>query len=68
LVVAPITFAALSIVLGYLNSWPIGFDFRGTLCDPDNHFVTGHAVWHVLTAVSLLCFFQFHARLRAEPA
>ena len=44
------------------------FDFRGTLCDPDNHFVTGHAVWHVLTAVSLLCFFQFHARLRAEPA
>lgn len=42
-------------------------DLRGPLCDPDNHLVTGHAVWHVLTALSLLCFFQFHERLRAEP-
>jgi hypothetical protein len=43
-------------------------DLRGPLCDPDNHFVTGHAAWHVLTALSLLFFFQFHERLRAEKA
>ncbi len=39
-------------------------DKHGPLCHPDNHLVTGHAVWHVLTAVALLCFFHFHERLR----
>jgi hypothetical protein len=40
-------------------------DIHGPLCDPDNHLVTGHAVWHVLTALAVLCFFCFHERLRA---
>jgi hypothetical protein len=26
------------------------------LCRPDNHFITGHAVWHVLTAVAIYAF------------
>jgi hypothetical protein len=39
-------------------------DKHGPLCDPDNHLVTGHAVWHALTALSLLCFFWFHEQLR----
>lgn len=39
-------------------------DKEGLLCDPDNHLVTGHAVWHVLTAVAILFFFHFHERLR----
>jgi hypothetical protein len=43
-------------------------DFHGPLCDPDNHLVTGHAVWHVLTALSVLCFFRFHERLREADA
>jgi hypothetical protein len=30
--------------------------------------VTGHAVWHLLTAVSVLCFFSFHERLRDAGA
>ncbi len=33
------------------------------LCAPDNHLVTGHAVWHVLTAVAIWCF----ARQQALP-
>lgn len=37
----PITFAALSVVLGYLNSWPIGFDFRGTLWEPARALLDG---------------------------
>jgi hypothetical protein len=43
-------------------------DLRGALCDPDNHLVTGHAAWHVLTALSLLFFFHFQERLRPEHA
>lgn len=43
-------------------------DVHGLVCDPDNHFVTGHAVWHVLTAVSIAWFFCFHERLRNAEA
>lgn len=39
-------------------------DKHGPLCHPDNHLVTGHAVWHVLTAAAILFFFHFHERLR----
>ena len=43
-------------------------DKHGPLCDPDNHLVTGHAGWHVLTALSLLCFYWFHERVRDAEA
>jgi glycosyl transferase family 87 len=45
LAVVPITFALLSIFLGYLNSWPIGFDFRGTLWEPARALLDGGAVY-----------------------
>jgi hypothetical protein len=45
LLVVPITFALLSIFLGYLNSWPIGFDFRGTLWEPARALLDGAAVY-----------------------
>jgi hypothetical protein len=45
LVVVPITFAVLSIVLGYLNSWPIGFDFRGTLWEPARALLDGIPIY-----------------------
>jgi hypothetical protein len=28
-------------------------DVTGVFCDPDDHFVQGHAIWHVLGAISL---------------
>ena len=44
LVVFPITFALLQHrSLGYLNSWPIGFDFRGTLWEPARALLDGDA-------------------------
>jgi hypothetical protein len=36
-------------------------DVTGAFCDPGNHFVQGHAVWHLLGAVSLV-FAAFHYR------
>jgi hypothetical protein len=35
------------------------FDLRGPLCAPDNHLITGHAIWHTLTALTILCFYRF---------
>lgn len=32
------------------------------VCDPDMHWISGHAVWHVLTATSLWFIFKFYAQ------
>lgn len=41
-------------------------------CDPENHFVQGHAVWHVLSSMSLFAswafYRQFAPQLLARPA
>lgn len=36
-------------------------DVTGVFCDPDDHFVQGHAIWHVLGATSLV-FAAFYYR------
>src|SRR5215211_3183266 len=41
----PVTFAVLNIVLGYLNAWPIGFDFRGTLWEPARALLDGMPIY-----------------------
>jgi Ceramidase len=43
-------------------------DVTRTVCDPQNHWLQGHAAWHVLSALALVAFFQFYAALpgRAE--
>lgn len=48
----------------------IGFAFwsvdkTGIACDPDNHVVNGHAVWHVLTSVCLYLFFRYEEAMSA---
>jgi hypothetical protein len=35
-------------------------------CDPTNHFIQGHAAWHVLSALSLLAA-CYHYRRLANP-
>ena len=37
-------------------------DITGVVCDPDNHLITGHAVWHVLNAVSVWQLSLFYGR------
>jgi len=41
-------------------------DLRGPLCAPDNHFITGHAIWHTLTALTILCFYRFQVLVVAN--
>ena len=40
----PVSFAALMIV-GYSSSWPIGFDYRGTLWEPGRALLDGMSVY-----------------------
>jgi hypothetical protein len=38
-------------------------DVTRVWCDPDNHWVQGHAAWHVLSALALLFTARHHVRL-----
>jgi len=48
--------ATLTVAAGFSAA-----DVTGVFCDPENHFVQGHAIWHVLGAISLV-FAAFHYR------
>lgn len=52
---------ALGIFLSSFAIWVT--DITGLLCDPDNHLITGHAIWHVLNAV---CIWMLGAFYRAR--
>jgi hypothetical protein len=45
LFVFPVTFAILVAFVGYAASWPIGFDFRGTLWEPARALLDGAAIY-----------------------
>lgn len=40
-----------------------GLDVSRIWCDPSNHLVQGHAIWHLLSATSLYLLFLFYHRL-----
>lgn len=50
---ALIAAASVSSVLDVTRVW----------CDPHDHWIQGHALWHVLSAASLLALYHFYARL-----
>lgn len=37
-------------------------DITGLVCDADNHFITGHAIWHVLNALSIERVYRYYAQ------
>jgi hypothetical protein len=41
----PVAFAVLLAFVGYGNSWPIGFDFRGTLWEPARALIDGLPIY-----------------------
>ena len=47
LAAVPVTFALLLAFVGYGNSWPIGFDFRGTLWEPARALLDGTPIYPV---------------------
>jgi hypothetical protein len=47
--------AALAIALGFSIS-----DITGAWCEPSNHWIQPHALWHVFSALSLLFSYPFY--------
>ncbi len=41
-------------------------DVSRTLCDPQNHFLQGHAAWHVLSACALLAAYYHYRQYQAQ--
>lgn len=38
-------------------------DLTRVICDPKNHFIQGHAVWHVLCALATYCSASFYTQV-----
>ena len=41
-------------------------DVTRVWCDPENHWLQGHAAWHLLSAASLVALYRFYAGLPAQ--
>lgn len=41
-------------------------DVTRTWCDPTNHYVQGHALWHLIGSVSVFYCFQFYRQFKFE--
>ena len=39
-------------------------DLLGLFCDPDNHFLQGHAIWHVLNSVVFYFLYRFYSTVQ----
>lgn len=50
--------ATLTVAAGFSAA-----DVTGVFCDPEDHFVQGHAIWHVLGAVSLVFAALFYRQI-----
>lgn len=44
-------------------AWGIwNLDTHRIVCDPTNHFINGHALWHVLTGIAIWFIFKFYTQ------
>lgn len=53
----------------FISAFAVAFiiwnlDIHGIVCDPKNHIVTGHAVWHLLNAVAIWFIYRFYSQFR----
>ncbi|MEO8190089.1 MAG: ceramidase domain-containing protein [Acidobacteriota bacterium] len=52
-------------LMGYWSVFLVGFvfwwmDMTRRLCDPGNHWISGHGIWHLLDAVALYFVYLFY--------
>lgn len=51
-------FTGIGIFLVSFFIWTL--DISRAVCRPDNHFITGHSVWHVLNSISIAWLYRFY--------
>jgi len=54
--------AALGIFAVAFGIWIL--DFERVFCDPDRHWLSGHALWHVLDALVFVALYRFYAQFQ----
>jgi hypothetical protein len=54
-----------ALVLVAIAALCSALDVTRVWCDPANHWLQGHAAWHLLSAASLYALFRFYAELDA---
>ena len=53
--------------LAFLVAWLFwNLDRLRILCDPENHILTGHAVWHILNAVAVVFIYRFYSQFELK--
>jgi hypothetical protein len=57
-------FQAIGIFLLSFVIWT--GDIQGWWCDPDNHFLQGHAAWHVLNAFTIWYLYKFYQQFEKK--
>lgn len=58
-------FIAAIVSLVFAVSWSI-LDVTRTFCDPHNHFVQGHAIWHLFSAFGLWLAYKFYEQFELK--
>ena len=53
----------LLFILSY-GVWKL--DEARWVCDPENHWINGHAIWHVFNAIGLYCLFLYYRQFRLK--
>ena len=39
-------------------------DVTRTWCNPDNHFIQGHALWHVFNAITIFFLYKYYSQFK----
>jgi hypothetical protein len=47
----------MSLFVEFLAAIFLVLDITKTWCDPDNHYISGHGVWHLLSAAAIYLLF-----------
>lgn len=51
----------------FLGAWGIwNLDTHRIVCDPTNHFINGHAIWHVATAIAIWFIYKFYTQFELK--
>ncbi len=60
----------LYLALGFIGTAEVFslLDLNRIMCEPSNHFIQGHAIWHVLGGIGFWFVYEFYAQTRLNEA
>jgi hypothetical protein len=65
---SPLAFCEEALLVIAIATAAWWLDLTKRVCDPGNHFVDGHAVWHLLSALTFFLLYAFYAQFAVFDA